>query len=38
MFNALLSFDLADAKEAAPANIAAIKQKVEADASAVEVT
>src|SRR4051812_10934219 len=38
MFNALLTFDLADAKEAAPANVAAIKQKVEGDASMVEVT
>jgi hypothetical protein len=38
LFNAVLSFDLADAKEAAPSNIASIKQKVEADATAVEVT
>src|SRR5450631_3469596 len=36
-FNAALSFDLADAKVAAPPNIASIKQKTEADSSAVEV-
>jgi hypothetical protein len=38
VFNAALNFDLADAKEAAPSNIASIKQKVEADATSVEVT
>jgi tetratricopeptide (TPR) repeat protein len=38
LFNAVLSFDLADAKEAAPSNIASIKQKAEADATAVEIT
>src|SRR5476651_1084272 len=36
-FNAALSFDLADAKVAAPPNIASIKQKIEGDSSAVEV-
>jgi len=35
-FNTLLTFDLTDAKEAAPANIAAINQKIEGDNSAVE--
>src|SRR5436853_5412557 len=38
LFNAVLSFDLADAKVAAPSNIAVIKQKAEGDTSAVEVT
>jgi tetratricopeptide (TPR) repeat protein len=38
VFNAALNFDLADAKEAAPSNIASIKQKVEADTTSVEVT
>src|SRR3954465_15863243 len=38
LFNAVLSFDLADAKEAAPSNIASIKQKAEGDTSAVEVS
>ncbi|MFL6819361.1 MAG: tetratricopeptide repeat protein [Bradyrhizobium sp.] len=38
VFNALLTFDLADAKEAAPSNVASIKQKVEGDTSVVEVT
>jgi tetratricopeptide (TPR) repeat protein len=37
-FNAPLMFDLADAKEAAPPNIAAISQRVEGQASAVEMT
>jgi tetratricopeptide (TPR) repeat protein len=36
-FNATLAFDLADAKEAAPSNIASINQKVEGDSTAVEV-
>src|SRR3954447_3876324 len=38
LFNAVLSFDLADAKEAAPSNIASIKQRAEGDTSAVEVS
>src|SRR3954447_20108657 len=38
LFNAVLSFDLADAKEAAPSNIASIKQKAETDSTSVEVT
>jgi tetratricopeptide (TPR) repeat protein len=39
LFNALLTFDLADAKIAAPANIAAIDQKVDGEAaSAVQIT
>jgi tetratricopeptide (TPR) repeat protein len=37
-FNALLSFDLADAKEAAPPNIASINQKIDGEATAVEMT
>jgi tetratricopeptide (TPR) repeat protein len=37
LFNALLTFDLTDAREAAPANIASIDQKIEGDASAVEI-
>src|SRR6266481_5881644 len=36
-FNAALTFDLADAKLAAPSNIASINQKVEGETSAVEV-
>ena len=36
-FNTVLAFDLADAKLAAPANIASINQKVDGDTSAVEV-
>jgi tetratricopeptide (TPR) repeat protein len=36
-FNALLNFDLADAKLAAPSNVEAIKQKVEGESTAVEV-
>jgi tetratricopeptide (TPR) repeat protein len=36
-FNTTLAFDLADAKEAAPPNIASISQKVEGDATAVEL-
>jgi tetratricopeptide (TPR) repeat protein len=36
-FNTALSFDLADAKEAAPPNISSIGQQVEGDASTVEV-
>jgi hypothetical protein len=37
LFNAVLNFDLADAKVAAPANIASINQKMEGDVSAVEI-
>src|SRR6201991_3445346 len=36
-FNAALSFDLADAKLAAPPNISSIGQRAEGDASAVEI-
>ncbi|HMH63073.1 MAG TPA: tetratricopeptide repeat protein [Bradyrhizobium sp.] len=36
-FNAALTFDLADAKLAAPSNVASINQKVEGESSAVEV-
>jgi tetratricopeptide (TPR) repeat protein len=36
-FNATLSFDLADAKVAAPPNVASINQKTEGESSAVEV-
>ena len=37
-FNAPVTFDLADAKEAAPPNIASISQKIDGDATAVEMT
>ncbi len=37
-FNAALNFDLADAKLAAPANIASITQKIEGETSAVEIS
>src|SRR5258708_2378047 len=37
MFNAMLTFDLADAKVAAPSNIASIDQRIEGDQSAVEI-
>ena len=37
MFNAMLTFDLADAKVAAPSSIESINQKIEGDQSAVEV-
>jgi tetratricopeptide (TPR) repeat protein len=37
LFNAMVSFDLADAKVAAPANVASINQKIEGDSSAVEI-
>src|SRR6266404_2844739 len=37
MFNAMLAFDLADAKVAAPSNIASIDQRIEGDQSAVEI-
>jgi tetratricopeptide (TPR) repeat protein len=36
-FNAVLNFDLADAKLAAPSNVASINQKVEGESTAVEV-
>jgi tetratricopeptide (TPR) repeat protein len=36
-FNALLTFDLADAKVAAPPNVASINQKIEGDATLVEI-
>jgi len=36
-FNAPLTFDLADAKLSAPANVESINQKIEGDSSAVEV-
>ena len=36
-FNAVLTFDLADAKIAAPPNIASINQKLEGETSAVEI-
>jgi tetratricopeptide (TPR) repeat protein len=38
LFNAVLSFDLADAKVSAPPNIASIGQRVEGDTSAVDIT
>ena len=37
LFNAALTFDLADAKVAAPSNIASINQKIERETSLVEV-
>jgi tetratricopeptide (TPR) repeat protein len=37
LFNAMLTFDLADAKVAAPSNIASINQKIDGESSAVEV-
>jgi len=37
-FNAILSFDLADAKVAAPPSIASINQKIQGDTSAVDIT
>jgi tetratricopeptide (TPR) repeat protein len=37
-FNSLLAFDLADAKIAAPPNVAAINQRVEGDTTLVEIT
>ena len=38
LFNGVLVFDLADAKLAAPPNIASINQKVEGETSVVEIT
>jgi hypothetical protein len=37
LFNAALNFDLADAKLAAPSNVASIDQKIEGETSAVQV-
>ncbi|MEH2561208.1 tetratricopeptide repeat protein [Bradyrhizobium sp. AZCC 2289] len=37
-FNSVLAFDLADAKVAAPPNIASISQRVDVDSSAVDIT
>jgi tetratricopeptide (TPR) repeat protein len=37
-FNSVLTFDLADAKVAAPPNVAAINQRADADTSAIEIT
>ena len=37
-FNAVLNFDLADAKVAAPPNVASISQKIDGETSAVEIT
>jgi tetratricopeptide (TPR) repeat protein len=37
-FNTALTFDLADAKLAAPSNVASINQKIEGETSVVEVT
>ncbi len=37
LFNAMLNFDLADAKIAAPANIASINQKAAGETSAIEI-
>jgi tetratricopeptide (TPR) repeat protein len=38
LFNALTTFDLADAIVAAPANVASINQRIEGDSSAVDIT
>src|ERR1700712_5777727 len=37
-FNSVLAFDLADAKVAAPPNIASINQKIQGETSAVDIT
>jgi tetratricopeptide (TPR) repeat protein len=37
LFNAVLNFDLADAKIAAPSNVASIDQRIENESSAVEI-
>jgi hypothetical protein len=37
-FNSVLTFDLADAKIAAPPNVASINQRTDADTSAVDIT
>ena len=38
LFNAVLAFDLADAKVAAPPNVASITQRADADTSAIDIT
>ena len=38
LFNAVLTFDLADAKVAAPSNIASINQRIDGETSAVDIT
>ena len=38
LFNAVLAFDLADAKVAAPPNVASITQRADADTSAIDLT
>jgi hypothetical protein len=38
LFNSVLAFDLADAKVAAPPNVASINQRVDVDSSAVDIT
>jgi tetratricopeptide (TPR) repeat protein len=38
LFNAALNFDLADAKVAAPPNVASINQRIEGETAAVEIT
>jgi hypothetical protein len=38
LFNSVLAFDLADAKVAAPPNIASINQRADVDSSAVDIT
>ena len=37
LFNTVLNFDLADAKVAAPPNVASINQRIDGDSSAVEI-
>ena len=37
LFNTVLNFDLADAKLAAPSNVASINQKISGESSAVEI-
>ncbi len=37
LFNSVLNFDLADAKVAAPPNIASINQRIDVDSSAVDI-
>lgn len=37
-FNSALNFDLADAKVAAPSNVSAIEQRIEGDASTVDIS
>src|SRR5262249_42760257 len=38
LFNAVLAFDLADAKVAAPPNVASITQRADADTSTIDIT